>query len=79
MAKLEIGIIGAGIGGVMASIAMASAGIKVTVLEAAEELGDIGTHLNPTSGSDDWLPSTNEPFAGAGIQMVRSGHRLQTV
>ena len=39
---LEIGIIGAGIGGVMASIAIARAGGKVTILEAAAQLGEIG-------------------------------------
>lgn len=43
--NLNIGIIGAGIGGVMASIALARAGAQVTVLEAAEQLGEIGAGI----------------------------------
>lgn len=51
MAKkdLEVGIIGAGIGGVMASIAIARAGGKVTVLEAAQQLGEIGAGIQMVS------------------------------
>jgi salicylate hydroxylase len=47
MAKtdLSVGIVGAGIGGVMASIAIARAGGKVTVLEAAQQLGEIGAGI----------------------------------
>jgi salicylate hydroxylase len=47
MAKtdLNVGIVGAGIGGVMASIAIARAGGKVTVLEAAQQLGEIGAGI----------------------------------
>lgn len=47
MAKQEInvGIVGAGIGGVMASIAIARAGGKVTILEAATQLGEIGAGI----------------------------------
>ena len=36
--ELNIGIVGAGIGGVMCSIAVARAGGKVTVLEAASQM-----------------------------------------
>lgn len=46
---MNIGIVGAGIGGVMASIAMAKAGAKVTVLEAASQLGDIGAGIQMVS------------------------------
>ena len=43
--KLHVGIIGAGIGGVMAALAMSKAGCTVTVLEAAEQLGEIGAGI----------------------------------
>ena len=47
--ELNVGIIGAGIGGVLASIAIARAGAKVTVLEAASELGEIGAGIQMVS------------------------------
>jgi salicylate hydroxylase len=46
--KVHIGICGAGIGGLAAAIAMAKAGAKVTVLEAAPELGEIGAGIQMT-------------------------------
>jgi len=42
---MEIGIVGAGMGGIMASIAIARAGGKVTILEAASQLGEIGAGI----------------------------------
>lgn len=39
--ELHVGLIGAGIGGLAAAISIAKAGAKVTVLEAAEELGEV--------------------------------------
>lgn len=42
---LHVGIVGAGIGGVLASIAMARVGCKVTVLEAAKQLGEISASI----------------------------------
>lgn len=47
--ELEVGIVGAGIGGVMASIAIARAGGKVTILEAASQLGEIGAGIQMVS------------------------------
>lgn len=47
--ELEVGIVGAGIGGVMASIAIARAGGKVTILEAAAQLGEIGAGIQMVS------------------------------
>ena len=47
--ELHVGIVGAGIGGVLASIAMARAGCKVTILEAAEQLGEIGAGIQMVS------------------------------
>jgi len=46
--QLHIGICGAGIGGLAAAIAIANAGAKVTVLEAAPELGEIGAGIQMT-------------------------------
>lgn len=43
--ELHVGIVGAGLGGVMAAIAMAHAGCKITVLEAAAQLGEIGAGI----------------------------------
>jgi salicylate hydroxylase len=45
MPELHVGICGAGIGGLAAAIAMRRAGCKVTVLEAAAELGEIGAGI----------------------------------
>jgi heterodisulfide reductase subunit A-like polyferredoxin len=39
----RVGLVGAGIGGLAAAIAIARAGAQVTVLEAAEELGEVGS------------------------------------
>ena len=43
--KLRVGIIGAGMGGLAAGIAIARAGASVTFLEAAHELGEIGAGI----------------------------------
>lgn len=40
-AQLHVGICGAGLGGLAASIAVARAGAKVTLLEAAHALGEV--------------------------------------
>ncbi|ETI23936.1 hypothetical protein G647_05743 [Cladophialophora carrionii CBS 160.54] len=48
MPDLNVGICGAGIGGLAAAIAMRKAGVKVTVLEAALELGEIGAGIQMT-------------------------------
>lgn len=49
MPDLHVGICGAGIGGVAAAIALREAGVKVTVLEAAAELGEIGAGIQVQS------------------------------
>ena len=41
----RVGLVGAGIGGLAAAIAVARAGADVTVLEAAEELGEVKSPL----------------------------------
>ncbi|KIW70539.1 hypothetical protein, variant 1 [Phialophora macrospora] len=48
MPELSVGICGAGIGGLAAAIAIRKAGAKVTVLEAALELGEIGAGIQMT-------------------------------
>ncbi|EME48073.1 hypothetical protein DOTSEDRAFT_69869 [Dothistroma septosporum NZE10] len=45
---LNVGLIGAGLGGLAAAIAIARAGCNVTVLEAASELGEIGAGIQMT-------------------------------
>ncbi|KAH7062531.1 salicylate hydroxylase [Macrophomina phaseolina] len=45
---LHVGLCGAGIGGLTAAIASAKAGAQVTVLEAADELGEIGAGIQMT-------------------------------
>lgn len=48
MSEVHVGICGAGIGGLAAAIALRKAGVKVTVLEAALELGEIGAGIQMT-------------------------------
>src|ERR1700753_1709997 len=48
MRELNIGICGAGIGGLAAAIALRKAGVRVTVLEAAPQLGEIGAGIQMT-------------------------------
>ncbi|EHY60667.1 FAD-dependent monooxygenase OpS4 [Exophiala dermatitidis] len=43
--KLHVGICGGGLGGLTAAIAIARTGAKVTLLEAAKELGEIGAGI----------------------------------
>ncbi|KAF2095983.1 FAD/NAD(P)-binding domain-containing protein [Rhizodiscina lignyota] len=53
--ELHVCIVGAGIGGLAAAIAIAQAGAKVTVLEAAEELGEIGAGIQMTPNASRLL------------------------
>jgi salicylate hydroxylase len=39
--RFRVGLVGAGIGGLAAAIAISQAGAQVTVLESAEELGEV--------------------------------------
>ena len=68
---LEIGIVGAGIGGVMAAIAISRAGANVTILEAASQLGEIGAGIQMVSipacacGQRSWLTERRLPMSRA--------------
>lgn len=42
--RLQIAIIGAGLGGLAAAIGISRAGHKVTILEQAPLLGEVGSH-----------------------------------
>jgi len=42
---LRVGIIGGGMGGLAAAIAVARGGAEVTLLEAAHDLGEIGAGI----------------------------------
>ncbi|UKZ53518.1 hypothetical protein TrVGV298_007310 [Trichoderma virens] len=46
--KFQVGIVGAGIGGLAAAIALRRAGVEVTVLETAAQLGEIGAGIQMT-------------------------------
>lgn len=52
---LHVGIIGAGMGGLAAAIALVRGGIKVTILEAATELGEIGAGIQIFSNVSRYL------------------------
>lgn len=79
--KLNVGLCGAGLGGLAAAIAIARAGCNVTILEAAAELGEVnakystrcrqGRSLIPT----DWCrdPDDSECLATSN-QMGRLRH-----
>ena len=42
--EIQVGLVGAGIGGLAAAIALRRAGVRVTVLEAAQQLGEVISH-----------------------------------
>jgi salicylate hydroxylase len=52
---LQVGLVGAELGGLTAAIAIARAGAKVTVLEAAAELGEIGAGIQMTPNVSRFL------------------------
>lgn len=53
--SIHVGIVGAGIGGLAAAIALRRAGARVTMLEAADELGEVSSsycYLNSPMASE---------------------------
>ena len=59
--KLKIGLIGAGLGGMTAAVALQQRGIKVVVYEQSPELGEIGAGI--TVG-----PNANRVISGLGLE-----------
>jgi salicylate hydroxylase len=52
---IHVGIIGAGMGGLAAAIALRRGGAKVTILEATNELGEIGAGIQIFSNISKYL------------------------
>ena len=59
--KLKIGIVGAGIGGMTAAVALQQRGFQVVVYEQASELGEIGAGLTLS-------PNATRVLAGLGLE-----------
>ena len=53
--EVHVGLCGAGLGGLAAAIAIARGGAKVTLLEAAAELGEIGAGIQMTPNVSRFL------------------------
>jgi hypothetical protein len=53
--NLHVGLVSAGLGGLTAAVAISRAGARVTVLEAAAELGEIGAGIQMTSNVSRFL------------------------
>ena len=82
---LRIGIVGAGIGGLTAAIALQQRGLNVVVYEQSPELGEIGAGLTigPNAnrvlsalGLEDAMESLASATAHAGILHYKTGERL---
>jgi salicylate hydroxylase len=65
LAGLRIGIVGAGIGGMSAALALARAGSQPTVFEQASSLGEVGAgiSLSPNAVKGLWYLGLGEPLA----------------
>ncbi|KAJ9604240.1 hypothetical protein H2200_011074 [Cladophialophora chaetospira] len=55
MPPVSVGIIGAGMGGLAAAIALRRGGVKVTILESTTELGEIGAGIHMFSNVSKYL------------------------
>ena len=53
--QIHVGIVGAGMGGLAAAIALSRGGVKVTILEATHELGEIGAGIQVFSNISKYL------------------------
>ena len=76
MSKLNIAIIGAGIGGMSAALGLAQSGFKVSVFEQAPELSEVGAGLTITPNATKGLNYLN---LGEGIKSVGMAHTNQGV
>jgi len=70
--KIHVGVCGGGLGGLAAAIAIARAGAKVTLLEAARELGEIGAGIQVKPISSP----IRSPCADVVIQVFSNVSRL---
>ncbi len=55
MPPVSVGIVGAGMGGLAAAIALRRGGVKVTILESTTELGEIGAGIHMFSNISKYL------------------------
>lgn len=74
--KFHVAVIGAGLGGLAAAIGIARAGYKVTILEQAPVLGEVGHDLimnsvDADSRALDWRRHTNSSQFFAYPQTLR--------
>lgn len=83
--NLKIGLVGAGLGGMTAAIALQQRGIDVTVYEQARELGEIGAGITvgPNAnkvlnalGLEDEMEALAGPSPHVGVLDYKTGERL---
>ena len=76
MSKLNIAIVGAGIGGMSAALGLSQNGFNVSVFEQAPELSEVGAGLTITPNATKGLNYLN---LGDGIKSVGMAHAKQGV
>lgn len=76
MSKLNIAIVGAGIGGMSCALGLSRNGFNVTVFEQAPELSEVGAGLTITPNATKGLNYLN---LGDGIKSVGMAHTLSLI
>ena len=86
--EIKIGLIGAGIGGITAAIALQQRGINPIVYEQSPELGEVGAgitigpnanHVLNSLGLEEKLDKLAHPSPNVGILHYKTGERLSYV